>query len=60
MRLEFTTKSGGRMTQALLASVMDIDTLSVSRIERGIKAPPVRYVRLMRAYMRHRPKDWPR
>ena len=49
------------LTQVQLASVMDLDPLNVSRIERGVKPAPVRYVRLLRAYMkRHRPKDWPK
>ena len=60
-RKQLKTRSGEPMTQALLASVMDLDPLNVSRIERGVKPAPVRYVRLLRAYLkRHRPPDWPR
>ena len=60
-RLSLKTKSGRPMTQAQLASVMDLDPLTVSRIERGVRPAPVRYVRLLQAYLkRHRPKDWPR
>ncbi len=49
------------LSQPQLASVMGLDPLSVSRIERGVKPPPVRYVRLLRAYIKgYRPDDWPR
>lgn len=49
------------LTQAQLASVMDLDALTVSRVECGARPAPVRYVRLLRAYLkRHRPPDWPR
>ena len=59
-RLALTTRSGGRMTQAKLATVMGLDALSVSRIERGVKAPPVRYEDLLRAYVTLRlPDNWP-
>ncbi len=48
------------LTQAQLASVMDLDPPTVSRIERGVRSPPVRYVRLLQAYMNHyKPPDWP-
>ncbi len=59
-RLKLLTKSGRPLTQRQLASVMDLDPLTVSRIERGARPAPVRYERLIRAYMkRHRPEDWP-
>ena len=49
------------LTQAQLASVMDLDPQGVSRIERGVRPAPVRYERLLVAYLkRHRPKDWPK
>ncbi len=60
-RLSLLTKSGKPLTQVQLASVMDLDSLTVSRIERGVRPAPVRYERLLKAYMkRHRPADWPR
>ncbi len=60
-RLSLKTRSGRPLTQAQLGSVMDLDSLSVSRVERGARPAPVRYVRLLRAYMlRHRPADWPK
>ena len=59
-RLKLLTKSGRPMTQRQLGDLMDIDSNSVSAIECGRKPPPVRYIRLLRAYQaRHRPKDWP-
>ncbi len=59
-RLSLLTRSGRPLTQVQLASVMDLDPLTLSRIERGVRPAPVRYVRLLRAYMkRHRPADWP-
>ncbi len=49
------------LTQVQLAGVMDLYPMSVSRIERGVKPPPVRYIRLIKSYLaRHRPDDWPR
>ncbi len=49
------------LTQVQLASVMDLYPMSVSRIERGVKPPPVRYIRLLTAYIKgYRPDDWPR
>ncbi len=60
-RLSLLTKGGRPLTQAQLASVMDLDSLSVSRVERGARPAPVRYVRLLRAYLKkHRPADWPK
>ncbi len=48
------------LSQAKLARVMDLDSHSVSRIERGVKRPPVRFVRLIRSYLKgYRPRDWP-
>ena len=49
------------LTQAQLSRVMDLDALSISRIERGVKVPPVRFLRLLDAYEKgYRPDDWPR
>ena len=48
-------------TQATLGTLMEINAQGVYRIESGRRAPPVRYERLLRAYMAgHRPKkEWP-
>ena len=59
-RLSLLTKAGRRLTRRQLGRLMEIDSNSVSAIECGTKPPPVRYVRLLKAYpARHRPKDWP-
>ena len=58
-RLSLLTKSGKPLTQRQLASVMDLDSIGVSRVECGARPAPVRYERLLRAYMKRRPKGWP-
>ena len=59
-RLSLLTAAGKPLTQKQLAAVMDLDSIGVSRVECGARPAPVRYERLLRAYMkRHRPKDWP-
>ena len=58
-RLSLLTKAGKPLTQRQLGRLMEIDSNSVSAIECGRKPPPVRYIRLLRAYQAHRPKDWP-
>ena len=59
-RLSLLTQAGKPLTQRQLASVMDLDSIGVSRVECGARPAPVRYERLLRAYQaRPRPKDWP-
>jgi DNA-binding transcriptional regulator YiaG len=48
------------LTQAELAAVMGIRTMSVSDWERGIRTPSSQSVRLIQAYLSgYRPADWP-
>ncbi len=59
-RLNLLTTAGKPLTQRQLGRLMEIDSNSVSAIECGTKPPPVRYIRLLRAYTaRYRPKGWP-
>ena len=58
-RLSLLTKAGRPMTQRQLGRLMEIDSNSVSAIECGRKPSPVRYERLLRAYMKLKPKGWP-
>ena len=60
-RLALLTTAGRPLTQRQLGDLMEIDSNSVSAIECGRKPPPVRYIRLLRAYQaQHRPKGWPK
>ena len=59
-RRSLLTTAGRPLTQRQLGDLMEIDSNSVSAIECGRKPPPVRYEKLLRAYMtQRRPKDWP-
>ncbi len=63
-RLSPLTKSGRPLTQRQLASIMDLDSVGVSRVECGTRPAPVRYERLLLAYHAQFkpnawPKDWP-
>ncbi len=59
-RRALLTTSGKPLTQRQLGRLMEIDSNSVSAIECGGKPPPVRYIRLLRAYTAgYRPEEWP-
>ena len=58
-RLSLLTAAGRPLTQRQLGRLMEIDSGAVSAIECGRKPPPVRYEKLLRAYMKLRPKGWP-
>jgi DNA-binding transcriptional regulator YiaG len=48
------------LTQAELAAVMGVRTMSVSDWERGTRIPSSQSVRLIQAYLSgYRPADWP-
>ncbi len=59
-RALLTAVTGKPLTQRQLGRLMEIDSNSVSAIECGRKPPPMRYIRLLRAYTAgHRPEGWP-
>ncbi len=59
-RLSPLTKSGRPLTQKALASIMDLDSVGVSRVECGTRPAPVRFEKLLRAYQAgYRPREWP-
>ncbi len=59
-RLALLTTAGKPLTQRQLGRLMEIDSNSVSAIECGRKPPPIRYIRLLRAYLAgYRPEEWP-
>ncbi len=60
-RLSLLTTVGKKpLTQRQLASVMDLDSVGVSRVECGTRPAPVRFEKLLRAYSAgYRPREWP-